>query len=248
MATVCPTNPHIRIGCCGFAGARARYFKTFGLVEVQQTFYDPPQLKTAEKWRADAPTDFEFTVKAWQLITHTANSPTYRRLRKALSGSEQPLVGNFQVTKPVLHAWETTAEIARALRVRVILFQCPASFTPTDENLANMRKFFSTVKREDFLVAWEPRGKWEDSTIQSLCKALDLIHCVDPFVRQPVTTGVHYFRLHGIGGYRYQFTDENLRWLRTLCRKGKATYFLLNNLSMFDDALRLRRMAQNSKA
>lgn len=55
------------------------YFKQFKLVEVQQTFYKLPKLETALKWRGTAPSDFEFTLKASQLITHPAASLTYRR-------------------------------------------------------------------------------------------------------------------------------------------------------------------------
>jgi len=55
------------------------YFGRFGLVEVQQTFYKMPKLETAARWRQQAPSDFEFTLKAWQLITHPSVSPTYRR-------------------------------------------------------------------------------------------------------------------------------------------------------------------------
>jgi len=236
-------HPALRVGCCGFAGAKAGYYNTFRLIEIQQTFYDPPQLKTAAKWRAEAPPEFEFAVKAWQLITPPATSPTYRRLRNPLPESELPLVGNLQPTDPVLRAWETTAAIARALRARVVLFQCPASFTPTAQNLANMRKFFRKIKREDLLFAWEPRGKWADATLRDLCDSLGLIHCVDPFARLPITQDINYFRLHGIGGYRYRFTDDDLKRLRALCGKARTDYVLFNNLAMFADALRFQRMA-----
>ena len=70
----------IWVGCCGFPIAKSKYYAQFKLVEVQQTFYQPPRVKTLEKWRAEAPPDFEFTLKAWQLITHEPKSPTYRRL------------------------------------------------------------------------------------------------------------------------------------------------------------------------
>jgi uncharacterized protein YecE (DUF72 family) len=62
----------VKVGCCGFAGSQGRCFRDFRLVEVQQTFYEPPRVTTAERWRAKAPADFEFTLKAWQLITHEA--------------------------------------------------------------------------------------------------------------------------------------------------------------------------------
>jgi uncharacterized protein YecE (DUF72 family) len=60
----------IKIGCCGFPVAQARYARHFPVVEVQQTFYQVPSLATLAGWRERLPSDFEFTLKAWQLITH----------------------------------------------------------------------------------------------------------------------------------------------------------------------------------
>jgi len=82
----------VRVGCCGFSMARVEYYRRFPVVEIQQTFYNLPRIATAERWCREAlacrprngPADFEFTMKAWQLITHEASSPTYRRLRKAI--------------------------------------------------------------------------------------------------------------------------------------------------------------------
>ncbi len=75
----------VRIGLCGFTMAFEDYVREYRLVEVQQTFYEPPRDGTMRRWRAQAPMDFEFTVKAWQLVTHDASSPTYRRLRSPLA-------------------------------------------------------------------------------------------------------------------------------------------------------------------
>jgi uncharacterized protein YecE (DUF72 family) len=66
----------LRIGCCGFPLSLSRYAKIFRVVEVQQTFYQPPLTRTLERGRARVPSEFEFTLKAWQLITHEATSPT----------------------------------------------------------------------------------------------------------------------------------------------------------------------------
>ncbi len=41
----------IKVGGGGFPEARATYFPEFSLVEVQQTFYQPPQAKTVRLWR-----------------------------------------------------------------------------------------------------------------------------------------------------------------------------------------------------
>jgi len=64
------------------------------VVEVQQTFYQIPRIATGKRWREEAPPDFEFTMKAWQLITHEPSSPTYRRLRTVIPGFQAYLLFN----------------------------------------------------------------------------------------------------------------------------------------------------------
>ena len=86
-----------KVGLCGYTMGAAAYFKKFSVVEVQQTFYDPPPLSTIAKWRAQAPADFEFTMKAWQVITHFGASSTYRRLKRNFSDGERAEAGGFRV-------------------------------------------------------------------------------------------------------------------------------------------------------
>jgi uncharacterized protein YecE (DUF72 family) len=136
------------VGCCGFPLSLRRYAEEFSVVEVQQTFYQPPALRTLEKWRGAVPGGFEFTLKAWQLITHEASSPTYRRLREELSPQQRREAGAFRLNATVLYAWRRTLACARTLGSRCILFQCPARFAPTPTNKVNLRDFFREIKPE----------------------------------------------------------------------------------------------------
>jgi uncharacterized protein YecE (DUF72 family) len=88
----------LRLGLCGWNGSQRTYFEDFDCIEIQSTFYDPPTLQVARKWRAAAPVDFHYCIKAWQLITHTAASPTYRRLRSPLPAGDRDAVGSFRPT------------------------------------------------------------------------------------------------------------------------------------------------------
>jgi uncharacterized protein YecE (DUF72 family) len=234
-----------RIGTCGFRLTRVEYVRQLSAVEVQQTFYQPPQLKTLERWRSEAGADFEFTVKAWQLITHQSKSPTYRRLKRKLTEAEREEAGFFKPTAIVKEAWETTLECAVALKAKRILFQCPASFTPTRTNISNMENFFSSIKRGKHSFCWEPRGEWSSDVIESLCKALDLWHVVDPFAARTVTPARCYFRLHGRKGWRYRYEDEELEELATMLPPNKTSYVFFNNIGMTEDALRFQRILQH---
>jgi uncharacterized protein YecE (DUF72 family) len=227
----------IKVGCCGFAGAQKKYFELFGVVEIQQTFYQLPEIKTAEKWRTAAPPGFEFTMKAWQLITHVPCSPTYRRLREPIEPSKADRYGSFRPTKEVFEAWKRTASFARTLGATIIVFQCPASFRSLEENVKNMETFFTGIDRAGFTFTWEPRGAWPDDLIVRLCEELDLIHCVDPFKNEALLGDVDYFRLHGIGDYQYTYTDDELGEVEKKLGK-KPAYVMFNNSTMKGDALR----------
>lgn len=232
----------IKVGCCGFPMGRGRYFSQFKVVEVQNTFYKPPQVKTAEKWRDQAPPDFEFSLKAWQLITHEPTSPTYRKAKIEIPEGEKKYYGSFKPTDRVFEAWEETKKIVHALKAKIVIFQCPASFVPSDEHKGNLKRFFQSLEREDLLFVWEPRGKWDDEEIKELCAELNLIHGVDPFSRPSVSGRINYFRLHGKEGYRYKYTDEDLRSLLNMCRVKSQSYSMFNNVFMAEDAVRFREI------
>jgi uncharacterized protein YecE (DUF72 family) len=243
------------VGCSGFPKTLVQYAKTFRLDEVQQTFYQPPSLKTLERWRSQVPAEFEFTLKAWQLITHEVRSPTYRRLRERLSERERREAGSFRSSRVVMGAWQRTLECARALRSQIILFQCPASFVPSQENKANLRAFFGEIRRasprtgwdgasppgkirDSFTCVWEPRGAWKAEEVRELCNDLGLVHGVDPFEHEATTAGLGYFRLHGRGGYRYRYTLPDFEALLEKVESRAPCYVLFNNISMWEDALR----------
>ena len=235
----------IKIGTCGFRNTKEEYARVLSTVEVQHTFYQPPLVPTLEKWRAAMPRDFEFTLKAWQLITHEASSPTYRRLRRELSEREIEEAGFFRPAAIVREAWETTLACAKALKSRTILFQCPARFTPLPENIDNMIRFFRGVKRGKMNFAWEPRGKdWTDDIVRDLCEELDLWHTVDPFARPTVTPKKCYFRMHGIPRWRYTYEDDELYELAAMLPGRRLSYAFFNNITMRQDAIRFQRIVR----
>jgi uncharacterized protein YecE (DUF72 family) len=235
---------NVKIGTCGFGRVkRPDYVTMLPVVEIQHTFYHPPQIETLEKWRADVPEEFEFTLKAWQMITHEGSSPTYKRLDRPISDKEKEEAGFFRPTKTVKEALELTIECAKALRARTILFQCPARFQPLPENILNMKRFFNSFDRGDLNLVWEPRGKlWEDKVIRDICKELDLWHCVNPFARPTVTPDKCYYRLHGQPRWRYTYEQDELEELVTLLPTDRPSYVFFNNITMKDDAVRFKNI------
>jgi uncharacterized protein YecE (DUF72 family) len=236
----------LRVGVCGFCLPQAELFRRFDAMEVQQTFYWPPQVKTAERWRQTAPSDFEFTLKAFQAITHTYNERTYRKAK--FSGDELAQCGGFCDTPVVREAWALMRVLAAALDSRLVVFQSPPSFAATDENVRNFRAFMNWAPRDKLQFAWEPRhATWEPEIISELCRDVDLIHVVDPFERESVFGTPRYYRLHGkaLGGYRYDYnypySDAQLIKLRRRCGV-EPTYCMFNNKQMASDADRFKQI------
>ena len=236
---------NVEIGTCGFRYTKEEYVKLLSCVEIQHTFYQPPQIKTLERWREEVPDDFEFTLKAWQLITHESKSPTYKRLRKKLTEQELADAGSFRSTPIVKEALEMTLDCAKALKAKTILFQCPASFKPTEENIENLQAFFSNIKRRKLNFCWEPRGEWPDNIVKGLCEELNLWHVVDPLVKRTVTPKNCYFRLHGIGGWRYKYEDGELEELALMLPEKRLSYVFFNNNEMTDDAMRFTKIMES---
>jgi uncharacterized protein YecE (DUF72 family) len=236
----------LRLGCCGWSYLRPRefaglikkpftstlqaYVQLFDVAEVNSTFYRIPRPSTPGKWRGEANAlnpAFEFTVKAYQGITHR------RRF--------------FRVSRSEV---EALMETANALRADTILFQSPASFQPSTQNIRTIKNFFSSFDRESRIFAWEPRGKWAESNqaVVDVCESADLVHCVDPFRDQPLCFGsqrIAYFRLHGLGEpsmYRYSFSAGELGEICSLVHSLSGSlsrmYVFFNNVACYNDALK----------
>ncbi len=232
----------MKIGCCGFPIRRPLYYQSFSIVEVQQTFYQLPRFETARRWREEAPESFEFTMKAWQLITHEPTSPTYRRLKLTLPDKKKKNYGFFKQTEEVDEAWSQTETFARLLGVKKILFQTPSSFTPTQEHTRNLKAFFKKIHRGTFLLIWEPRGEWEREEVEKCCRELGIIPCLEPFEGSLPKGDLLYLRLHGRTGYRYSYS---LKEMEELIEKGKdypETDLLFNNQMMYENALQCKKL------
>ena len=135
----------VRIGLCGFTIAMEDYALHFPVIEVQNTFYEPPRDEVMQRWRAVTAPTLEYTMKVWQLVTHSASSPTYRRMKRPLGADAAP--GFFRDSAAVAEGWQRSVQCATVLSATALLFQCPASFAPDRENVEQMRRFFERIAR-----------------------------------------------------------------------------------------------------
>lgn len=240
-------------GCCGFPVSHKKYFQNFSCIEINITFYQVPEINIAENWKQEAQSinkNFEFIIKAWQLITHPASSFTYRRLKEKIPENRKKYYGFFQPTDEVLKAWERTKEFAKELNCSKILFQTPASFKPDESNKKNIFDFFNLISNSsiNFQFIWEVRGSWSLKEIKEICSELKLIHCVDPlspYLNKSVYGKFNYFRIHGSYegkriNYNHKINSEEKEKIYSSCSK-KINYVMFNNAYMFEDAIEFQK-------
>ena len=247
------------VGCCGFPTARKRYYSVFKVVELQNTFYDLPSVDWAESLRREAPEDFEFTIKAWQVITHPHTSPTWKKMKKKVVGNVENY-GYLKPTRENLTALEKTVEVARALKAKLIVLQTPSSMPNIEETIKNVDAFFEASRSiiKDEILGWEIRGPLlNNPRLVRVLERNDVVQVVDLFrVRNPFK-GTHrllYTRLHGIGpgevNYSYNYTDEDLERLHEMLIEEDYDigYVMFNNVRMFDNAQRFKEIATKKGA
>lgn len=187
-----PTD-EVRVGCAGWSIPKERashfpqmgshlnrYAQRFRAVEINSSFYRPHRPSTYDRWAAETPEGFAFSIKMPREITHR------RRL--------------VDVTDPLVGFLAETAELGS--KRGPILVQLPPS-------LAFTRKvagaFFTTLRqRYDGLTACEPRHpSWFTKEADSLLQEFRVARvAADPAVvaktKEPGGwDGLVYYRLHG---------------------------------------------------
>jgi uncharacterized protein YecE (DUF72 family) len=113
---------------------RLRYYaEQFPLVEVDSTYYTPPNERNSELWAARTPPHFRFNVKAFSLLTQHPTKVTalYKDLR--LATSKANVYAKDLDAKIVDEVWERFLSALEPLhdagKLGAVLFQFPQWFT-----------------------------------------------------------------------------------------------------------------------
>jgi uncharacterized protein YecE (DUF72 family) len=200
------------------------YSKAFNFVEVNSTFYEIPELKRVKSWCRMVPSDFEFSVRCNQELTH--------RLR-------------FQSVPQAYSVIERMIAICRVLKAEFLHFQTPPSFQPSKTNSKKIRNFFSTVNMNGIRPVLEVRSKSSlDSNFVEVLQDMNFIHSVDLLKgeKPAFKSDVLYTRLFGKGYHNiYQPLDNELREVDRAASQGnhKKAVITMHSNRMFKDAARL---------
>ncbi|ELX13913.1 hypothetical protein Jab_1c25570 [Janthinobacterium sp. HH01] len=197
---------HTRIGCASWSIDRAsapqfaadgshlqRYARVMNAVEINSSFYRPHQAGTYERWAADVPDDFRFSVKLPRSISHD---------RRLLQVDE--LLARFAGEAGALGA-----------KLGCVLVQLPPSLVLDAATAGAL--FGRIASLLDCSIACEARHhSWFTGAATALLREHGVTRVIaDPPAGQPgpyVATGdTVYARLHGSPRMYYSsYTDEYL--------------------------------------
>ena len=209
--------------------------RLFDTVEINSTFYRPPQQGYCYNWlRQSEPNDnFRFTVKLWKRYTHERESWPTADEEKFFKNSIDPLVS--------------------AGKLGALLVQFPWSFKNTDDNRSWLKDLFDSFA--EYPLALEIRhSSWNVPEVYEYLAEKRVAFCnIDqPVFRgslkpsAQVTAQVGYVRLHGQNyanwfkedagrdaRYDYLYSDEELDpWvekIRGIRKIADEVYVITNN-------------------
>ena len=189
------------------------YLMHFGTVELNNSFYRLPNAAVFEKWYADTPGHFRFSVKASRYITHV------KKLKDA-ADAVLLFTGNADMLKEKLGP---------------ILFQLPPLWNTNADRLKAFIRHLPTKHRFVFEFRNET---WYNNEIFNILKDGNCAFCIYELdghhSPEAVTADFVYIRLHGPGNkYQGSYHESTLRDWSEKCklwlRDGKDVYVYFDN-------------------
>jgi uncharacterized protein YecE (DUF72 family) len=227
-----------RIGTGGWAyfqvpgmDSLTAYSKAFNFVEVNSTFYIIPDINEVTSWRKRVKSDFEFSVRCHQDLTHKYEL--------------RPIAESYQILNEILL-------ICKTLDANVLHIQTPPTLKINPSKVDSIRDLLSSFRFKGIRLAWEIRQKQQwPASLTNLMQDFNIIPCVDlSKEEEPFGTDILYSRLFGRGSHNiYQFEDEELRTINKRASEGdqKKVILSFHSLKMFKDAARLKIFKETGK-
>ncbi len=216
------------------------YSQFFNTVEINSSFYRPPNPGYVINWVKRVPEDFLFTVKLWQKFTHPK---MYEEATGEAAVISQEDVDQFK---------QSLEPLANSGKLGALLAQFPPSF----KNDNHGRQILLAVCRifGSYRLAVELRHRsWsDDASFAQLLRKNNVawVHIDDPKFQSsvasvvPQTSDIAYFRFHGRNKemwwqgdsgtrYKYLYSEDEINELaqevKAVSGKAQYTFALFNN-------------------
>jgi uncharacterized protein YecE (DUF72 family) len=224
----------------------AFYAQYFDAVELNSSFYRPPNPHVVRAWAGKVPPHFRFTAKLWQKFTHP-------KMFEEATG-EPASIGDedFELFAGSL------APLVESGKLGALLAQFPPSFKPDEGTLDYLGDLIRRFRREGFRLAVELRHRdWTDPeqygpAARALLEeeGVAWVMIDEPKFRTsirdvPLTAQLGYFRFHGRNyaqwwrhdaaedRYNYLYPGDEQRELaaevREVAETADETYVFYNN-------------------
>ena len=228
--------PNLLVGTGGWAyfhvpgqDSLSAYSRTFDFVEVNSTYYEYPDLRTASLWRTRVGKSFQFSVRCHNSIVEALRDENDYQL--------DTVMGKM-------------AEICGALDANILTILVPKTVGIPDASLAKRIKHIASFAAGETRVAVEIRGRVSPEVLEAM-KDNNLLHCVDISREQPAfESELLYSRLFGKGRANiYQFDDEEIQVIsgKAASPKFEKSILAFHGVRMYGDAARLKAFLQTGK-
>ena len=188
------------------------YSKIFNSVEIDSSFYHIPHVKTVKSWIDKTSSDFKFSAKLPQEITHKSKLKLNKIIKKRKI---------TDILKNYIHSMKPLEENNRML---AHLIQLPPSFD-RNENLDELESFlnhWNEVTEQKWRPVVEFRNKsWNSNATFDLLERYKVGYCAViepefPPIMDLTRTDLFYLRFHGFGKkpwWNYHFSEKELnKW------------------------------------
>ena len=216
------------------------YSQFFNTVEINSSFYRPPNPGYVYNWVHRVPKDFLFTVKLWQKFTHP-------KMYKEATG-EEALISQEDVD-----TFKRSLEpLIRYKKLGALLAQFPPSFVNDSFGRQVLSAVIKTFGEYRLAVELRHRSWSDDENTTGLLKSYNAawVQIDEPKFKSsiaselPITSDMAYFRFHGRNAemwwkgdsetrYRYLYSPDEINELvdrvRSAAEQTPLLFALFNN-------------------
>lgn len=184
------------------------YSQFFNTVEVNSSFYRPPNPEYVHNWARRTPEDFFFTVKLWQKFTHPKMYEEATRQEAAISQQDVDL---FE---------RSIDPLVRQGKLGALLAQFPPSFKNEGYGPRILVGVIRTFGKYNLVVELRHRSWSDDPQVAGLLKENNVawVHIDEPkfktsiAVELPITSDIAYLRFHGRNAETWWTGDNETRY------------------------------------
>jgi uncharacterized protein YecE (DUF72 family) len=184
------------------------YSQYFNTVELNSSFYRPPNPGYVYNWAKRTTPDFRFAVKLWQKFTHP-------RMYEQATGEEAV------ISKADVNTFESSLEpLVKSGKLGALLAQFPPSFKNDDHGRQILRAISNTFEQYPLAVELRHRSWSDDESTPVFLQERNIawVQIDEPKFKTsvaaeiPITANIAYFRFHGRNAKEWWTGDSETRY------------------------------------